>query len=106
MTTHPDSLDTHPPLELPATLVGPRTWLSKEQLCADLGLDRRTVERLMQRGLPHLCIGTRRTRFDREAVRQWLTRNFGVARQGKSKQGEEASRLMAARRAAAIHDAP
>ncbi|NBV23382.1 MAG: DNA-binding protein [Proteobacteria bacterium] len=43
----------------------------------------RTVDNLMERGLPHLKLGKRAVRFDMEEVRAWAKREFGSARTGK-----------------------
>lgn len=58
----------------------------KNDVAAMLGLCRRSVDNLLERGLPHLKFGRRRIRFDMEEVKQWAKREFGTARRGKAGQ--------------------
>ena len=45
---------------------------NKRQLAARLGVSVRTIDNLLTRGLPHLKLTRKLTRFPRAAVDQWL----------------------------------
>lgn len=45
---------------------------NKRQLAARLGVSVRTIDNLLQRGLPHLKLTRKLTRFPRAVVDQWL----------------------------------
>jgi excisionase family DNA binding protein len=45
---------------------------NKHQLAARLGVSIRTVDNLLTRGLPHIKLTRRLTRFPRVAVDEWL----------------------------------
>ena len=45
---------------------------NKRQLAARLGVSVRTIDNLLVRGLPHLKLTRRLTRFPRAAVDEWL----------------------------------
>ncbi len=45
---------------------------NKKQLAARLGVSVRTIDNLLTRGLPHLKLTRRLTRFPRVAVDEWL----------------------------------
>lgn len=51
---------------------------TKRDCAALLQLSPRSVENLMKAGLPYLRIGARRTRFDLNEVRAWLTEKYHV----------------------------
>lgn len=52
--------------------LNPRDYESKKQLAARLGISVRTVDNLLNRGLPHLKLTRKLTRFPRAAVDEWL----------------------------------
>lgn len=43
----------------------------------------RTVDSLMQQGMPHLKLGRRKVRFDLGEVADWLKRTYGTQRLGR-----------------------
>jgi excisionase family DNA binding protein len=45
---------------------------NKRQLAARLGVSVRTIDNLLARGLPHVKLTRKLTRFPRVAVNQWL----------------------------------
>lgn len=45
---------------------------NKRQLAARLGVSVRTIDNLLKRGLPHLKLTRKLTRFPRVAVNEWL----------------------------------
>ena len=45
---------------------------NKRQLAARLGVSVRTIDNLLARGLPHLKLTRKLTRFPRAAVDEWL----------------------------------
>jgi excisionase family DNA binding protein len=49
-----------------------RDYESKKELAARLGVSIRTVDNLLTRGLPHLKLTRKLTRFPRIAVDEWL----------------------------------
>ena len=58
----------------------------KREVAAMLAVCPRSVDNLLERGLPHLKLGRRAVRFDMEEVKQWAKREFGTARMGKAGQ--------------------
>jgi excisionase family DNA binding protein len=50
----------------------PKDYESKKELAARLGVSIRTVDNLLTRGLPHLKLTRKLTRFPRLAVDEWL----------------------------------
>jgi excisionase family DNA binding protein len=48
-----------------------------------MGIARRTVDNWLQRGLPHLKLGSRRVRFDLREVDEWFRTHCRVVRRGK-----------------------
>jgi excisionase family DNA binding protein len=58
-------------------------YIDKAALAQRLGLSRRTIDNWMQRGLPHLKLGTRRVRFDLRDVEPWLQRQCHTVRYGR-----------------------
>jgi hypothetical protein len=44
------------------------------------GFSKRWVDDQLRRGMPHLRLGSRRTRFDLEEVREWLKTRYGQQR--------------------------
>jgi len=46
--------------------------ITRQQLCAELGISESTVRRLEQAGLPFIPIGKRTKRYDLEECRTWL----------------------------------
>jgi excisionase family DNA binding protein len=49
-----------------------REFETKKQLAGRLGVSLRTVDNLMLRGLPHIKLTRKLTRFPRTAVDEWL----------------------------------
>jgi predicted DNA-binding transcriptional regulator AlpA len=49
-----------------------RDYENKRQLAARLGISVRTVDNLMLRGLPHIKLTRKLTRFPRGPVDEWL----------------------------------
>ena len=49
-----------------------REYEDKRQLAARLGVSVRTIDNLLVRGLPHLKLTRKLTRFPRAAVDEWL----------------------------------
>ena len=47
---------------------------NKKQLAARLGVSVRTIDNLLVRGLPHVKLTRKLTRFPRAAVDDWLAR--------------------------------
>jgi excisionase family DNA binding protein len=45
---------------------------NKRELAARLGVSVRTIDNLLNRGLPHIKLTRKLTRFPRSAVDQWL----------------------------------
>jgi len=50
----------------------PKDYESKKELAARLGVSVRTIDNLQARGLPHLKLTRKLTRFPRAAVNEWL----------------------------------
>jgi len=46
--------------------------ITRQQLCAELGISESTVRRLEQAGLPFIPIGKRTKRYDLEECKAWL----------------------------------
>jgi len=55
---------------------------SKRDVAAMVGLSVRTVDNLLTKGLPHLRLGSRRTRYDLDEVAQWFKQKFSTRRFG------------------------
>jgi excisionase family DNA binding protein len=49
-----------------------REYEDKRQLAARLGVSVRTIDNLLARGLPHIKLTRKLTRFPRVAVDEWL----------------------------------
>ena len=49
-----------------------RDYEDKKQLAARLGVSVRTIDNLLTRGLPHIKLTHKLTRFPRVAVDEWL----------------------------------
>jgi excisionase family DNA binding protein len=49
-----------------------REYENKRQLAARLGVSVRTIDNLLTRGLPHIKLTRKLTRFPRAAVEEWL----------------------------------
>ena len=61
--------------QIPNTGAGhsnPKDYESKRELAARLGVSVRTIDNLLTRGLPHLKLTRKLTRFPRAAVDEWL----------------------------------
>ena len=58
-------------------------FVSKKEIALMVGLHPRSIDNLMQRGLPHLKIGLRVCRFDPDEVAAWMRKEFHTARIGK-----------------------
>lgn len=69
--------------------------ITRQQLCAELGISESTVRRLEQAGLPFTPIGKRTKRYDLEECRTWLR---GVYRPGEQQQARQAVKLSKAGR--------
>jgi predicted DNA-binding transcriptional regulator AlpA len=54
--------------------------ITKRDVANRVCVTTRTIENLMAQGLPHLKLGSRRTRFDWPQVKEWLENRFRVAR--------------------------
>lgn len=50
-----------------------RDYEDKKQLAARLGVSVRTIDNLLTRGLPHIKLTRKLTRFPRVAVDEWLS---------------------------------
>ena len=50
----------------------PKDYESKKELAGRLGVSVRTIDNLLARGLPHIKLTRKLTRFPRIAVDQWL----------------------------------
>src|SRR5258708_19584121 len=59
-----------------------RDYENKRQLAARLGVSVRTIDNLMARGLPHIKLTSKLTRFPRGPVDEWLAERQ-VRRAGK-----------------------
>jgi excisionase family DNA binding protein len=57
-----------------------KTFGDKEAVARMLGVTTKTVQNLMARGMPHIRLGSRRTRFDLPEVRKWIKDQFEVRR--------------------------
>jgi excisionase family DNA binding protein len=55
-----------------ATAAPGREYEDKRQLAARLGVSVRTIDNLLVRGLPHLKLTRKLTRFPRAVVDEWL----------------------------------
>ena len=51
------------------------TNLTRQQLCAELGISESTVRRLEHLGLPYTPVGLRAKRYDIAEVKKWLREN-------------------------------
>lgn len=60
--------------------------ITRQQLCAELGISESTVRRLEQAGLPFTPIGKRTKRYDLEECKAWLR---DVYRPGEQSQGRD-----------------
>lgn len=69
--------------------------ITRQQLCAELGISESTVRRLEQAGLPFTPIGKRTKRYDLEECRIWLR---GVYWPGEQPQARQAVKLSKAGR--------
>ncbi len=58
-------------------------YIDKQALAHRMGITRRTVDNWLQRGLPHLKLGSRRVRFDLREVDDWFRAHCRVVRRGK-----------------------
>ena len=59
--------------------------ITRQQLCAELGISESTVRRLEQAGLPFTAIGKRTKRYDLVECKTWLRE---VYRPGDQSQGQ------------------
>jgi excisionase family DNA binding protein len=50
----------------------PKDYESKKELAVRLGVSIRTIDNLLTRGLPHIKLTRKLTRFPRVAVNEWL----------------------------------
>ncbi len=55
-----------------ASRTAQREYEDKRQLAARLGVSVRTIDNLLARGLPHVKLTRKLTRFPRVAVDEWL----------------------------------
>ena len=51
------------------------TDITRQQLCADLGISESTVRRLELLGLPFTPVGLRAKRYDLDECKRWLREN-------------------------------
>lgn len=58
----------------------PDGYLDKTQVGQLTQLNIRTIDRLMLRGLPHYKIGSRRVRFKKSEVEEFMKKQFRVSR--------------------------
>lgn len=76
--------------------------ITRQQLCAELGISESTVRRLEQAGLPFTPIGKRTKRYDLEECKTWLRDVYQPVEQAQSRRQAELSdtgrRLVAAAR--------
>jgi len=52
-----------------------KTAITRQQLCAALGVSEATIRRRELDGLPVLAVGSRSKRYDLDECRQWLKEN-------------------------------
>jgi phage terminase Nu1 subunit (DNA packaging protein) len=64
--------------------------ITRQQLCAELGISESTVRRLEQAGLPFTPIGKRTKRYDLEECKTWLR---DVYRPGEQVQGRREAEI-------------
>lgn len=50
--------------------------MTRQQVCAELGISESTVRRLEQAGLPFTTIGRRTKRYDMEECKAWLRQTY------------------------------
>lgn len=55
----------------------------KRGIAIEYKVSTRTICNLMTRGMPHIKINRRLSRFSREQVRKWMLEQFGTRRYGK-----------------------
>ena len=65
--------------------------LTRQQLCAALGISESTVRRLEQDGLPFTPVGVRSKRYDLAECKAWLRVN--QCQSGKTKNGSDLHRF-------------
>jgi hypothetical protein len=82
MTTLPELMDT----KAIAQLLG----VSRQQLCASLGISESTVRRLENLGLPYTPVGVRAKRYNLDECRRWLRENQSC-QSGKTSAGATTS---------------
>ena len=70
-------------IEKPDAPTGNLKFRSKRDVSAMVGCCVRTVDSLMQQGMPHLKLGRRKVRFDLGEVADWLKRTYGTQRLGR-----------------------
>ena len=73
-------MKTH--LAIPEAHTGSLKLGAKRDVAALLVVCPRTVDNLMQRGLPHLKLSQRIVRFDLEECARWARENFSTRRMG------------------------
>lgn len=65
-------MTTNQNFEVAASQPQPPEYENKRQLAARLGVSVRTIDNLLARGLPHVKLTRKLTRFPRVAVDEWL----------------------------------
>lgn len=66
--------------------------ITRQQLCAELGISESTVRRLEQAGLPFTPIGKRTKRYDLEECRTWLREVYRPDDQQQARQAVKLSK--------------
>lgn len=52
--------------------------VDKRRVAEVIGLSVRTVDNLLQKGMPHIRLGSRRVRFDLDDVIDWIKKEYGT----------------------------
>lgn len=70
--------------------------LTRQQLCAELGISESTVWRLEQAGMPFTPIGKRTKRYDLDECKTWLREVYRSAEQQQGLQPVKLSKVVQA----------
>ena len=65
--------------------------ITRQQLCAELGISESTVRRLEQAGLPFTPVGKRMKRYDLEECKMWLRDVYEPCKQQQGRRQAELS---------------
>jgi len=60
-------------------------YLTNHDICVMFDVSRRTVQRWMKAGMPHLRFGTNLVRFREEQVKLWLVENKLISKHPQSR---------------------